>query len=40
VVGRIDYSFADYDFTLDGFAPDVSGNLQSHTLMGGFAIKY
>lgn len=40
LVGRIDYSFADYDFTLDGFAPDVTGNVQSHTLMGGFAIKY
>lgn len=40
LVGRIDYSFADYDFNLDGFAPDVTGNVQSHTLMGGFAIKY
>ena len=40
MIGRIDYSYADYDFTLDGFAPDVTGNVQSHTLMGGFAIKY
>jgi outer membrane immunogenic protein len=40
LTGRIDYSYADIDFNLDGFAPDVTGNVQSHTLMGGFSIKY